>query len=70
MTEALTQISEHEHLYVIYCETCKRSLYAPTEDNLVTRSVAQQAAQGHMAFFHAPHSVIIIPSNQAAYRPN
>lgn len=46
--------------FFTYCGTCKKSLYCATEDNAVTRLVAQFVLEEHVDFYGEDHQVLVI----------
>ena len=46
--------------FFTYCGTCKKTLYCATEENAVTRLVAQLVMEDHASFFAEEHLVLII----------
>lgn len=46
--------------WFLWCHTCGKALYTPSEDNIVTRTEAVMAAQSHKNAFSDPHNVFIV----------
>lgn len=46
--------------WFMYCETCRKVLYMPTEDNIVTRTEAMMSGWSHKNAFSEEHSVYIV----------
>lgn len=43
--------------FLVYCHNCKKMLYRPQENTMVTRAVSLNVMHSHSASFHPQHHV-------------